>query len=142
MTLSRKEDVEGCECTDVDIIEIPTLYAENFDQMIKTMGTGVGLAAPQIGINKRFFIMKIEGNIIAVYNPVITFQSPQKEAGAESCLTYKSEGSVNILRAKVVAFNYINWEGLECSLVLKGWNARIFQHEYDHLDGYTIFNRR
>jgi len=133
--------IEGTLCKDVPMDDIPKVYAKNYKDMVKAMSTGVGLAAPQVGIFQRFFIMKLGENIIPIFNPKVTFMSPQKTPGKESCLSYPVEGAVTMLRAKVTSFDYLDEAGCKASMTLKGWDARIFQHEFDHLNGLTIHYR-
>ena len=143
MNLVDKELVEGCECKSVIYDNINTIERDIIPDMIKAMGNGVGLAAPQVGINKRFFIMKYQGEIISVYNPIITFKSKQKKALKEGCLTYPQNiyGTVNIMRPTTVQARFINKEGNEECIRFRGFEAKIFQHELDHLNGLTIFYR-
>ena len=140
--LVEEKLIEGVTCKNVLIKDIPQIHAENFQGMKDhLMGTGVGISAPQIGVNKRFFMMKIDEEVIMVFNPKITFQSPQKSTEYEGCMSYNRQAT-QVQRAKVVAFEFRDEKGKKRSLVLKSWNARILQHEYDHLDGITIYHQR
>jgi peptide deformylase len=103
--------------------------------------TLVGLAAPQIGINKRVILVGIdaEGNgstphLEAFINPVITYRSPGQLANREGCYsTGRICGIVD--RAQAVHVRGFDRFGNEVDLSAQNFPARIFQHEIDHLDG-------
>jgi peptide deformylase len=131
-----------------ELIEIMTLTLE---------GRGVGLAAPQIGVGLRVFVMKdpkervemdkeaaIKERIAvpfeAVINPVWRAVDDEKVTFPEGCL------SIPLLTAAVPRYRTIEAEwttpdGAPRKETLVGWPARIFQHEYDHLEGtlYTDY---
>ena len=110
--------------------------------MIETMNygkRGVGLAAPQVGINKRLIVCKIrlpKGGYedVAMINPQIFTKSESCEIGEEGCLSVPNLfGPVK--RASEITLQY---QSLDKKMVLKrytGMNARVIQHEIDHLDG-------
>ncbi len=119
--------------------------------MVETMhaAPGVGLAAPQVGVPKRIFVWhwEDEDGISAgvAINPVL-FMTPtelppaDEETESEGCLSIPGEryplrrGEGAILRATDVDGNYYEIEA-------HGWLARIFQHEYDHLNGILYADR-
>jgi peptide deformylase len=143
MELVDKKYVEGCVCKEI-VTDHVRLYEEDIiPEMIKIMGKGIGLAAPQVGMNKRFFIMKYQGEIISCYNPEITFKSKQKKALKEGCLTYPQgiHGTVNIMRPVTVNVKFLDKYGIPKIWKLRGLEVKCFQHELDHLNGITIFNR-
>jgi len=144
MKLVDKEFVEGCECRSVLNSEITTIEKEIIPKMIEVMKDGIGLAAPQVGINQKFFIMKYQGEVISVYNPSIVFTSKQKKAMKEGCLTYPSAtyGFVNIMRPVTIQVSFTNCKGENVLYRLRGLDAKVFQHEFDHLNGITIFYRK
>ena len=105
---------------------------------------GVGLAAPQIGCNKRVIIFGFEKNerypdeveipFTVLINPIINILSPEMIDGWEGCL------SVPGLRGLVPRYNKIEYKGHDVNggcitRVVEGFHARVIQHEYDHLDG-------
>jgi len=113
------------------------------DDMIETMleAPGVGLAAPQIGINKMFFVFGTEkNNIRKVINPEIVKSSEEIIDFEEGCLSipgiYKS-----VRRPEKIKVKYQNENGEFIQEELDGYFARIFQHEYDHLIGELFVDK-
>lgn len=151
MNLVNKEQVEGCKCKPVCFNNIKSYSHIYVQDMIKIMkaNCGIGLAAPQVGIFKRFFVMKYGNNYIACFNPKILFSSPQKSSLMESCLTYPvpqlkgrlTRPQVNIMRPKTIKVEYQDVNGDITTMKLRGLESKCFQHELDHLDGITIFYR-
>lgn len=150
MRLADKEFVEGCKCKKVSLDEIKRYEQDIIPEMRGLMRAkrGLGLASPQVGINRTFFIMKYGDRVISVYNPKILFSSRQKSADRESCLTYPGTVGkigmpfVNIMRPKTIKVSYQDKNGdyIIC-MKLRGRDARVFQHECEHLEGITIFKR-
>lgn len=110
--------------------------------MIETMYhyDGVGLAAPQVGISQRFFVMDVGNGPVAVINPEILEASPETEIAEEGCLSFP-EIFVEIERSKRVKVRYQNVRGEFVEEELEGYPARVFQHEFDHLNGVLIIDR-
>lgn len=101
---------------------------------------GVGLAATQVGILRRFFVCTLDGVDRVLVNPVVTPVSDDAEIDQEGCL---SLGPIRLpveraLRVKVEARDET---GEPVSLELEGADARVVQHELDHLDGTLIVDR-
>lgn len=118
------------------------------DDMIETMreAPGVGLAAPQVGLSERLIIVEYferdedEENedapkkLFAVINPEIVKASEEKVLGVEGCLSIPGLlGEVE--RHTEVQVRGMNRHGQPMKIKAKGWMARIFQHEIDHLNG-------
>lgn len=102
--------------------------------------TGIGLAANQIGKDIRIMIVtfnvhsKKNHKIVAMVNPEITWMSEHTVVMEEGCLSLpKVFGDVR--RPSKVKARWQTPEGNWCEKKLAGWDARIFQHELDHLDG-------
>ena len=109
------------------------------DFMIKC--DGVGLAAPQIGISRRLFVMQIEHISYFIFNPVITEYSDVKIVGQEGCLSYPGE-FLTVPRSKSIRGTYQNFRGDTINFELNGGLISVcFQHEYDHLDGIVMHER-
>ncbi len=117
-------------------------------KMKKIMKTnnGVGLAAPQIGVNKQIFVAELlyegeeDGIFYAAVNPKITNVSKEKEKLEEGCLSLpKLYGEVS--RAKKIQVEYLNEMGKKKRLKASGLLARIFQHEIDHLNGGLFIDK-
>ena len=116
-------------------------------EMTKTMAAenGVGIAAPQVGRNIRMAIVKLnpgEKNeiIFPIINPEILELSEELEDGEEGCLSLRGMWG-KVRRASRVLFRYKNLRNQEQTLELYGFNARIIQHEVDHLDGKLFIDR-
>ncbi|MDX1377501.1 MAG: peptide deformylase [Anaerolineales bacterium] len=118
------------------------------DDMIETMreAPGVGLAAPQIGISERLLVIEyyerevdeeVEDapkKVWAVINPEIVKASEEKVMGVEGCLSIPGlVGEVE--RHEEVLVRALNRHGKPMKVKARGWLARIFQHEIDHLNG-------
>jgi peptide deformylase len=116
-----------------------SLVTEMFDIMYAA--GGVGLAAPQIGISKRIFVMdatngKDKSKQFAVVNPVIELQEGDQE-GAEGCLSVPGF-SFDIRRSDHVVVRGQDLSGSPISLDVNGLEARCVSHEVDHLNGRLL----
>ena len=129
-----------------DINKKVIFLAKNMERfMIKN--DGVGLAAPQVGINKRLFVMQFfkdkkykDYSMLYVINPKINSYSEEKSTDTEGCLSLPDiYGEVE--RPKEVKVSFLDLKGKEKSLSLSDINARIFQHEFDHLDGILFTDK-
>ena len=106
---------------------------------------GVGIAAPQVGVNKRvIWVMRLdkEGEPLELYaNPVILSKSEAVEDGEEGCLSVPClRGSVS--RSVSIEISYTSLETFQTvTETVEGYTARIFQHECDHLDGILFKDR-
>ncbi|MFC1600393.1 peptide deformylase [Patescibacteria group bacterium] len=115
--------------------------------MLETMNAnnGLGIAAPQVGVNKRMFITTInqgtdhEG-LITMINPVVEFTNDELEEGEEGCLSLP-ELFKPVTRHKFVRVKYKDLKNNNHILDLEGLNARVIQHETDHLDGILFIDR-
>jgi peptide deformylase len=106
--------------------------------MITTMhaAPGVGLAAPQVGVQKRLFVYDVGDGPAALVNPVID-ESRGEWTFEEGCLSVP-ELSWPIVRPKEVHLKGFDLDGNEVSLEADELLARLFQHELDHLDGVLL----
>tara|TARA_B100001564_G_scaffold137389_1_gene115367 strand:- start:91 stop:537 length:447 start_codon:yes stop_codon:yes gene_type:complete len=98
---------------------------------------GVGLSANQIGISERVFVMirDIEFNeIIVCFNPQIIKTYKEEVEMEEGCLSYP-DLYLNISRPKKIIVKYEDVDKKTHKLKLDGLASRIFQHEYDHMEG-------
>jgi peptide deformylase len=101
---------------------------------------GVGLAATQIGILRRFFVCTLDGEDLVVVNPVVTPDGAETEVEDEGCLSL-GPVRVPIERATRVGLEARDATGAPVSLTLEGMDARVVQHELDHLDGVLLLDR-
>jgi peptide deformylase len=101
---------------------------------------GVGLAATQVGILRRFFVATLDGEDRVLVNPVVTAVGSDVEVEQEGCL---SLGPIRlpVERAVRVKVEAQDEAGAPVSLELEGADARVVQHELDHLDGTLIIER-
>jgi peptide deformylase len=101
---------------------------------------GVGLAATQVGILRRFFVCTLEGDDRVLVNPVVTPVGEDTEVDQEGCLSL-GPIRVPVERAAKVKVDATDENGEPVSLELEGTDARVVQHELDHLDGTLIIDR-
>ena len=121
---------------------------EKFERdMIKIMlqEKGMGLAANQIGITKRFFAIGHESfdtfqKHAIIWNPQVINFSEEKVIDVEGCLSFKNI-FVKVERPKTIEVEYETTQGKTEFAKLDGMESKCFQHELDHLDGIT-FNKR
>lgn len=106
---------------------------------------GIGLAANQIGITKRFFAIgsesfdKIQKPVI-MWNPEIENESEEKTLDIEGCLSFPNV-FLQVLRPKKVDVKWQDKNGTTMRSTLDNYESKCFQHELDHLNGIT-FNKR
>ena len=121
---------------------------EKFEQdMIVAMksANGMGLAANQIGITKRFFVIGSDTfdrfkKPAIIWNPRLITQSEEKVIDVEGCLSFLGI-FIKVERPKVIEVEYETTKGTRESTRLDNMESKCFQHEYDHLEGIT-FNKR
>jgi peptide deformylase len=107
----------------------------------------VGLAAPQIGVGVRAFVLdvsahpkaKVSHGTIVMFDPVIV-TSTGREVGREGCMSVP-DWTANVARATEIVVQGISPDGSELVIATEGFEARAFQHELDHLDGMLILDR-
>ena len=105
---------------------------------------GVGLSANQIGMDTRAFAMirDIEYNdIIVCFNPKIIKKYDECVDFEEGCLSYPDQ-FINVKRPDKIYVMYEDEEGREHKIKLEGFASRVFQHEYDHLEGIDFTQRQ
>ena len=106
---------------------------------------GMGLAANQIGITKRFFAIGHETfdtfqKHAIIWNPQVINSSEEKVIDVEGCLSFK-DIFIKVERPKIIEVQYETTQGKTEFAKLDGMESKCFQHELDHLDGIT-FNKR
>ncbi len=109
---------------------------QTLDDMKETMyeAEGVGLAAPQIGVLRRYCIIDVGDGLIELINPVITEKSEETQTGNEGCLSIPDRSEV-ITRPMKVSVRAQNRYGENITVTGEGLKARALCHEIDHLDG-------
>src|SRR5262245_6513656 len=113
------------------------------DEMVQGLydAPGLGLAAPQVGVQKRFFVYDLDDGTgaHAMVNPTIT-ESRGEWVHDEGCLSIPRL-YVEIMRPKEVLIRGYDLDGNEVQIEADELQARLFQHELDHLDGILMFDR-
>jgi peptide deformylase len=120
------------------------------EDMVETMrqAPGIGLAAPQIAISTRLFVVEYGDDenedapkkLYVMANPEIVLASPELINGVEGCLSVP--GLIgDVERHQRILLKGMNRHGKPVKLKTEGWLARIFQHEVDHLDGVLFSDR-
>ncbi|MFA5564425.1 MAG: peptide deformylase [Acidimicrobiia bacterium] len=111
------------------------------EDMVQTMydAPGVGLAAPQIGVEQRLFVYDVGDGPQAIINPVIS-ESDGEWVFEEGCLSVPGL-SWEIVRPKEVYLTGYDLDGNEVSFEADEYLARVFQHEMDHLNGVLLIER-
>ena len=105
---------------------------------------GVGLAAPQLGILRRILVYRAsdEDEPKVLINPELEERSDETEVGTEGCLSLLGgELQVPVARHLRVRVSGRDVSGDAVDLDVEGFEARVIQHEIDHLDGILIFDR-
>lgn len=100
---------------------------------------GLGLAAPQVGSEMRVCIARIKGKLTPMVNPTITWKSAVTETSEEGCLSLPGVW-VPVSRAVEITVTFQTAKGEEKEMNLKDMDARVVQHETDHLDGKLIID--
>ena len=98
---------------------------------------GLGIAAPQIGRTERVCIVEMGNKLTALVNPKITFKSEEKEYAEEGCLSLPGIW-VQVPRSTSIKLEYTDAKGSPQERMLLNMDARVVQHEVDHLDGKLI----
>ncbi len=130
------------EITDFDTPELHGLIKDMFETMADS--DGAGLAAPQIGVLQRLVIFSVESNPrypdaetvprTILINPEIEVLDDERESGWEGCLSIPGMRGV-VSRPSYIRYSGYNEQGEKFSREVRGFHARVVQHECDHLDG-------
>lgn len=131
---------------EVDPIEINDAFRKTIADMIETMqnAPGVGLAAPQVNISKRFIVVDVSASYkdlkpFALINPVILERSGTTTCD-EGCLSLP-EFRETVERSKKIKVSYLDEWGKQQILEDEDFLAIVIQHEIDHLDGIVAADR-
>ena len=133
-----------------------TSFDASLEQLVNDMfdtmreAPGVGLAAPQVGLNQRLFVYHWtddDGTLhhgVAV-NPQLWLSptpigDPDDDDDSEGCLSLPGE-RFPLRRAERAVLSAVDQHGVAFEVRAEGWLARIFQHEYDHLEGILYVDR-
>ena len=126
----------AAEITNIDA-KLVKLTDEMFDVMYQA--PGLGLAAPQIGVQKQLFVYDVDDSRHVLINPKIV-ESSGEWVYDEGCLSIPGL-YVEMLRPKLVLVEATNLDGNTIQIEADELLARLFQHEIDHLQGVLMFER-
>ena len=131
------------------VLKSQSLAIENIDdKLVRLTGAmldimydapGIGLAAPQIGVQKQLFVYDIGDGAEVLINPVVV-ESTGEWVYEEGCLSIPGL-YVEMVRPKEILLKGINIDGEEVTVEADELLARLFQHELDHLNGVLMFER-
>ena len=123
-----------------EIVDIDEKLVKLSDDMLTTMYAepGIGLAAPQIGVQRRMFVYDVGEGPQTIINPVIN-ESDGEWAYMEGCLSVP-DLSFEIVRPKQVLVSGRDLDGNEVSVEADELLARLIQHELDHLNGVLLID--
>ncbi|MDI6689626.1 MAG: peptide deformylase [Actinomycetota bacterium] len=132
------------------VLREKTFPIEKIDQEVKKLAKnlidtlhnapGMGLAAPQIGILKRVIVSDLGDGPSVYINPQIIWRSKETEVQEEGCLSLPGV-RILISRPQKIKVKALSPQGKGLELSMEGLQARIIQHEVDHLDGILILDR-
>jgi len=122
--------------------EIHALIIDMFETM--RAASGAGLAANQIGVLKRIFVLDLSSYVeeetkpYVVINPKITYLSEETWVAEEGCLSFPTIKKISITRPENLKLKHLDENGAAQELQASGWLSRAIQHELDHLNGITM----
>ncbi|MDR2231029.1 MAG: peptide deformylase [Flavobacteriaceae bacterium] len=121
------------------------ILVERMKLSLLSTGSGVGIAAPQVGINRRIIWVQRfdkEGKPLEYFlNPVILWKSQLQNLGPEGDLSI-TDFRDQFYRSKVIQLEYSDLKGKKHTEIVEGFTAVIFQHEIDHLSGVLISDKK
>jgi peptide deformylase len=126
--------------------ENPIMDPKELEQeMIKTMfeNNGIGLSANQVGIKTRVFVIgheKVKDQAMAFFNPVIVEANDKVFDVEEGCLSFPGI-YVKIKRPQLIKAMWTNSSGEKMQGIFNDYDAKVFLHEFDHLEGITMQDR-
>lgn len=132
--------------TEIDPLDKNTavLVRRMKESLLSTDG-GVGIAAPQVGINRKVIWVqrfdKVGEPLEYFINPVIVWRSELQNLGPEGDLSIPDFRD-QFYRSKVIQLEYVDLKGQKYSEMVEGFTAVIFQHEIDHLFGILISDKK
>ena len=133
------------------VLRIPASLVTDFDdalreeiarmEFIMDEANGAGLAAPQLGALRRILVYRVgDEGPRSLINPMLEWASEETETDAEGCLSI-GEIVVDVPRAVSIRVTAQDVDGAPLTIEANGFEARVIQHEMDHLDGILIIDR-
>ena len=127
------------KCFEVtDFGEKTTLLLDDMKDTVKK-ANGAGLAAPQVGVLRRIFVVDLPEGCFEFINPVLVYQKGS-QVGPEGCLSVKGKYG-DVVRPNKVKIRAQDRNGKVFELVANGFFAEAICHEYDHLDGILYVDK-
>ena len=127
--------------------EVDRAVRKLMDDMLETMyvAPGIGLAAPQVGVNKRVLVLDVSRDEkkpepLRIANPEIVWESEQKTTYEEGCLSLP-EQYADVVRPESVRVRYLDENSQPQEIAADGLLATCLQHEMDHLKGVLFVDR-
>ncbi|HAT3992123.1 TPA: peptide deformylase [Elizabethkingia anophelis] len=121
------------------------ILVERMKLSLLSTGSGVGIAAPQVGINRNvIWVQRFDkdGKPLEYFlNPVILWKSQLQNLGPEGDLSI-TDFRDHFYRSKVIQLEYSDLKGKKHTEIVEGFTAVIFQHEIDHLSGILISDKK
>ncbi|MGH3012778.1 MAG: peptide deformylase [Gaiellaceae bacterium] len=129
-----------------EVEDVDDAVSELVERMTRLMqqARGVGLAAPQVGVLRRVLVYQTsdEAPVVALVNPRLTGSSDEEETADEGCLSLGAASVVlPVSRPTGVTVQAVTPGGEQVTVEAEGLEARVIQHELDHLDGVLILDR-
>jgi peptide deformylase len=127
------------EDLDIDQYDLPAIE----QAMIYWMKTfnGIGIAANQVGFDKRVIVVKPKGKEpFAMFNPKVINISEDEIPDEEGCLSFPNL-FISIKRPKKIEVEFIDKNKNSCIMLFEGYDSKCVQHELDHIDGICFVNR-
>jgi peptide deformylase len=129
-----------------EVDDVSDAVGELVERMTRLMqeARGVGLAAPQVGVLRRVLVYQTvdEGPVVALVNPRLIASSDEEETLDEGCLSLGAASVVvPVSRPVSVTVEALTPQGEEVAVEADGLEARVIQHELDHLDGVLTIDR-
>ncbi len=113
---------------------------QDLKETLRASKEGLGLAAPQIGVNLRIFALDVDDALSIFINPKITHFSSKTKLYDEGCLSVPGVWG-KVKRSVKVVMKYYDEKGKKHKIKAKGLIAQAFQHEIDHLDGILFIDK-
>lgn len=149
--IDQEDKVLNSPCKDV--VKFDNAFQETLKKITKEHSNqrGVGLAAPQLGIDQRIVVigfhpteeeLKKNPDLITIddfvlVNPKIVWHSSDQKVEKEGCLSIAGQ-AFDVVRYQKIHLEYQNEKGERKKMKARGYLARVIQHEIDHLNGLTI----
>ncbi len=140
-TIDIEEQLNVLRSTSEKVKEIDQDLIDYMDRMVEAIqGVGIGLAAPQVGRNERFFVVQIDkGNPFYFINPEIIGTSEELSSYEEGCLSIPGMYG-DVKRPAAIQIQAWNRRGRPFTMEADGLMATVIQHEFDHLNGVMFID--